>query len=296
VDGWLNKSSSAINPDVILEGHARLFSAVPGRRGNDFPGQMSGGEKRRFGAMVSKEFRGQPTWRTSSSGSYRLFCTFHSCFIDCMWMPTRCAKAEMNLFLKVTRKVFRAPVRLVEYLEARRQGEGCVLGEAARLHTPARIFNFQDDPGAIAVGAHTQVLGQLCVLGHGGRIRIGESCFIGEDSRIWAAASITIGDRVLISHNVNIHDNNSHSLSAEERHWHFNQIISTGHPKVLNNVAAASIVIEDDAWIGFGCTILKGVTVGRGAVVGACSLVTKDVAAYTVVAGSPAKAIGNSRP
>jgi maltose O-acetyltransferase len=54
-------------------------------------------------------------------------------------------------------------------------------------------------------------------------------------------------------------------------------------------------VIEDDVWIGFNSTILKGVTIGKGAVVGAGSVVTKDVAAYTIVAGNPAKAIGISK-
>ena len=55
------------------------------------------------------------------------------------------------------------------------------------------------------------------------------------------------------------------------------------------------IVIEDYAWIGVGATILQGVTIGRGAVVCAGAVVTKDVPAYAVVAGVPAKTIG-SRP
>jgi acetyltransferase-like isoleucine patch superfamily enzyme len=56
------------------------------------------------------------------------------------------------------------------------------------------------------------------------------------------------------------------------------------------------VVIEDDVWIGFGSAVLKGVTIGRGAVVAAMSVVTKDVPAYTIVAGNPAREIGRSEP
>jgi acetyltransferase-like isoleucine patch superfamily enzyme len=65
---------------------------------------------------------------------------------------------------------------------------------------------------------------------------------------------------------------------------------------ILDDVASAPVVLEDDAWIGFNATILKGVIIGQGAVVGASSVVTKDVVAYTVVAGSPATVVGVSRP
>ncbi len=172
----------------------------------------------------------------------------------------------------------------------------CVAGDDVHLFSVSRIENNQSNPNSIKFGAHSKILGQFLVMGHGGTICIGESCFVGEHSRIWSANSIIIGDRVLISHNVNIHDHNSHSLSAESRHIHFNQIFSAGHPAVLADVPSAPVVIEDDVWIGFNATILKGVTVGKGAIIGACSLVTKDVAAYTVVAGSPARIIGSSKP
>jgi serine acetyltransferase len=52
------------------------------------------------------------------------------------------------------------------------------------------------------------------------------------------------------------------------------------------------IVIEDDVWIGSCAIVLKGTRIGRGAIVGAGALVTKDVLPYTVVAGSPARRIG----
>ncbi|MBB5057285.1 acetyltransferase-like isoleucine patch superfamily enzyme [Granulicella aggregans] len=195
----------------------------------------------------------------------------------------------MNLVLKVIRKVLRIPFRLIEEFELRLKKEGCIIGEGARLYPSSRVENNQGRPSAIVIAARSQVLGHLVVMGHGGSIRIGSSCFIGEQTRIWSADSIVIGNRVLISHNVNIHDHNSHSWSAQRRHMHFNQIFSAGHPKELKDVPSSPIIIEDDAWIGFNATILKGVKIGTGAIVGAASVVTKDVAPYTVVAGNPAK-------
>ena len=52
------------------------------------------------------------------------------------------------------------------------------------------------------------------------------------------------------------------------------------------------IIIEEDCWIGAGCILLPGIRIGRGSVVGAGSVVTKDIQPYTVVAGTPAKVIG----
>ena len=57
------------------------------------------------------------------------------------------------------------------------------------------------------------------------------------------------------------------------------------------DVIRKPIVIKDKAWIGFNSIILKGVTIGEGAIVGAGSVVTKDVPPYTIVAGNPARIV-----
>ncbi len=194
------------------------------------------------------------------------------------------------------RKAIRLGTRVQDYVETVHKNEGCMADQGARLHPESRIWNFQNNRRAIAVGRLTHVRGELLVFAHCGEIQIGQASYIGEDSRIWSAASIAIGNRVLISHGVNIHDNNAHSLSAAARHAHFIQIISSGHPAVLNEVASAPILIEDDVWIGFNATILKGVTIGKGAIVGAASVVTKSIPPYVIVAGSPARQVGIARP
>jgi acetyltransferase-like isoleucine patch superfamily enzyme len=183
--------------------------------------------------------------------------------------------------------------------ERRRAGnlKSCIAGEGVVFHPSSSVNNFQLDKTVITIGRESQILGQLLVMAHGGRIEIGHSCFIGENSRIWSAAAVRIGDRVLISHGVNIHDTNSHSLSAASRHEHVKRIFSEGHPRSFTDPPPhAPITIEDDAWIGFNSIVLKGVTIGKGAVIGAGSVVTRDVDPFAVVVGNPARVIGESRP
>lgn len=193
------------------------------------------------------------------------------------------------------RYAVRLPGRALDKLCESQKKRRCVAGPAVKLYPLSRINNHRERE-RIRIGANSHVMGMLQVLPNGGEIDVGRDCFIGEWSYIWSTASIKIGDRVLISHSVNIHDNNSHSLSAQKRHQHYLDIITTGHPRKIDDMKCKSVLIEDDVWIGFNSTILKGVTIGRGAVVGACSVVTKDVAPYTVVAGSPARPIGQSFP
>ena len=76
----------------------------------------------------------------------------------------------------------------------------CRLQHDAVLGSSARIRNIRGDTEKILVGPHTRILGELLTFAHGGEIKIGEWCYVGEGSRIWSAASIAIGDRVLISH------------------------------------------------------------------------------------------------
>lgn len=68
-------------------------------------------------------------------------------------------------------------------------------------------------------------------------------------------------------------------------------MLKNGHPNSPGNVRTAPITIKDYAWISYNVCILKGVTIGEGAIVGAGSVVTKDVPDWTVVAGNPAKII-----
>ena len=119
--------------------------------------------------------------------------------------------------------------------------------------------------------------------GHGGDISIGDYCYVGERCEIWSMEKIEIGNRVLIAHDVNIHDGTAHSIDTAERHEHYRNILFQGHPADgLPGVFSSPVIIEDDVWISFGVTILKGVRIGAGSVIAARSIVTSDVPANTV--------------
>lgn len=165
------------------------------------------------------------------------------------------------------------------------------VGERTRFYTGAVVENMSGQKNGIVVGAGCAIRGRLVTFPHGGQITIGRSTFVGQGSNIWSASKVVIGDRVMISHDVEIHDTNSHSLNAELRALHFSEIMSGGHPTELPDVAASPIVIGDDVWVGFRSIILKGVNIGAGSIVAAGSLVVDDVPPGVLVAGVPAKQI-----
>lgn len=163
--------------------------------------------------------------------------------------------------------------------------------ESVIINKSTRIINQTNVSENLRVGRCSIILGELLTFQHGGKIVIGEHVFIGEQSRIWSSKNIIIGNRVLISHNVNIHDTVSHSLNSESRHTEFLYLYKHHMPKPNDDLAAEEIVIGDDVWIGFNVTILKGVTIGNKAIIGANTLIVKDVPAGAVVIGQEQKII-----
>jgi acetyltransferase-like isoleucine patch superfamily enzyme len=165
------------------------------------------------------------------------------------------------------------------------------IGENAFFYNESEVFNLQNNPNKIEIGINTHIRGELLVFKYGGEIRIGNNCYVGDGSRIWSGDSITIGDNVLISHNVNIVDTNSHEIDYIERSERYKDLLINGPWETKGIIKTSPIIIEDYAWISFGAIILKGVTIGRGAIIAAGAVVTKDVPDYTLVAGNPAKLI-----
>jgi acetyltransferase-like isoleucine patch superfamily enzyme len=179
----------------------------------------------------------------------------------------------------------------IHYLLRRLLGKPtCEKHDTARLGSAARIINMGKDSSLIRIGASSIVDGNLLTFAHGGSITVGEWCYIGEGSRIWAAKQITIGNRVMISHNVNIFDSLTHPIAPDLRHQHFRAIAITGHPEQID-LGELSVRIEDDAWIAAGAIVLRGVTIGKAAIIGAGAVVTDDVPPFAVAAGNPARVI-----
>lgn len=127
------------------------------------------------------------------------------------------------------------------------------------------------------LGANHPVV--LCTWQSGAVLQVGRNLAMTGGSII-AAERIVIGDNVNVGANTIIMDTDFHPLDADARR--------------LDSAPAqtAPIIIEDDVFIGMNCLILKGVTLGRGSVIGAGSVVTKDVPPHTIVAGNPTHLIG----
>jgi acetyltransferase-like isoleucine patch superfamily enzyme len=109
-------------------------------------------------------------------------------------------------------------------------------------------------------------------------LRIGNNSNIGPYSYIGCSGYIEIGDNVMISPRVSIYAEN-HNYS------------NTTIPIKQQGITRQNVKIDDDCWIAANSVILAGVTIGRGSVVAAGSVVTKDIPPYSVVAGVPAKII-----
>jgi acetyltransferase-like isoleucine patch superfamily enzyme len=130
-----------------------------------------------------------------------------------------------------------------------------------------------------------------------GEIRLGDRCYLGAHTSILCRDKVILGNDVTIAWNVTIYDHDSHSMDWRDRAvavrlFYDRYGMSDCFDRLdWTNVRSAPIIIHDRVWIGFGATILKGVTVGEGAIVASCSVVTQDVEPYTIVAGNPARVV-----
>lgn len=121
-----------------------------------------------------------------------------------------------------------------------------------------------------------------------GEIVVGDRTFVGR-SHLVCHSRIDIGNDVLIAWGVTIVDHNSHSINWMHRASDVKEFARG--VKSWHHVGRAPVVVRDRAWIGFNTIVLMGVTIGEGAVIGAGAVVTKDVPAYSIAAGNPARVI-----
>lgn len=159
----------------------------------------------------------------------------------------------------------------------------------AGLRTTYRAECFIHGGGHLSIGDHFLLDGTLEVYEHG-QLRIGHHSFVGR-SRIYAAHSISIGNYVLISDQCAVMDSDLHPLKASLRREVANRFSMGQFPDVYSQTSGAPVEIGDHVWVGFGVVILKGVRIGQGAILAAGSVITKDIPAWSVAAGNPARVI-----
>jgi galactoside O-acetyltransferase len=158
--------------------------------------------------------------------------------------------------------------------------------------------------GRVKIGSNSVLSCRIVLERSEGSVSIGDQTYIGA-SVVLCADRIDIGSNVLISWGCTLVDHDSHSLDWRKRandveDWR-QGLLSGGLSDAATKknwgvVEHSPIKISDKAWIGMNVTILKGVTIGEGAVIAAGSIVTKDVAPWTLVGGNPARLIRELQP
>lgn len=111
------------------------------------------------------------------------------------------------------------------------------------------------------------------------KLHIGSHCNFGQDVFIMAGGGVRIGDYV--------------GIGAGAKIWSVNHKYENPDiPWLLQGWEYKEVVIEDDVWIGADAFIMPGVTLGKGAIISACTVVSKSIPPYAIVAGNPGRVIG----
>lgn len=159
-----------------------------------------------------------------------------------------------------------------------------ILAAARRVQTRIKAFTFRKSlrhGHDLHLGARTRIWAP-------DRVTIGNSVYVGKDVHIECNADI--GDYVMIANRVALVGRHDHDFRAIGVPVRFSPWVgSVNSPSPYRD---EKVVIESDAWLGFGAVVLSGVSIGRGAVVAAGAVVTTSVEPYAIVGGNPARQIG----
>lgn len=149
-----------------------------------------------------------------------------------------------------------------------------IIADSVQLGNHVKIYAYSNLYGC-SIGDQTQI-GSFVEVQKG--VSIGNRCKI--STHTFICEGVTIQDEVFVGHNVTF-CNDAFPKACNE----------AGELAGENDWVCQNVLVEKSASIGSGSTILPGITIGRGALVGAGSVVTKDVPAFTIVAGNPARPI-----
>ena len=156
-------------------------------------------------------------------------------------------------------------------------GSGCSIGVGSNIIVPEQTNLIFGD------GCY---IGRYVELGPGNYIEIGSQTSI-QDRSIFVG-DVIIGRYCLISLNVLI-SSGRHYFNLKPEWLIKDQDFYVAQDKKLSDAHSKPVIIEDDCWLGANVVVMPGVKIGRGSVIGANSVITKDVEPYSVMAGAPAK-------
>jgi acetyltransferase-like isoleucine patch superfamily enzyme len=153
--------------------------------------------------------------------------------------------------------------------------ENIVVGEGALISPDAWL---DGENGSIEIGKRCIIHPGAMLLPYDGFIKLGDDCSVNPYTVLYGHGGLTIGNAVRIA---------THTVIIPANHIY----ADPQTPIFQQEVTMEGVLIEDDVWVGSNVTILDGVHIQKGAVIAAGSVVTKNVGAYTVVAGVPARII-----
>ena len=208
------------------------------------------------------------------------------------------------MVLKIAKPAIRRLLEFWQHLQLRKLRTQVYVPTSVRLlrHFSVNFLAPTADRLYLSIGEKCIVNAMITFESGSGLVKIGDRAYIGQGSSIISRNSVTIGNDVTVAWGVTIYDHNSHSFDWSQRarvveHFYHKYGTESCFADIdWDGVSSAPIVIEDRVWIGFDAVILKGVTIGEGAVVGARSVVSRNVEPYTVVAGNPAVLIRRLNP
>lgn len=161
-------------------------------------------------------------------------------------------------------------------------GDGTRIFPFAELNTSATPYSLpykkKYPEGSIVIGKNVVIKNHVSLLTYSGKIIIGDNTSINPYTIIYGHGDVKIGKNVMIA---------AQSIIVSSNH-NFN---NTSIPMNQQGVSTKGIHISDDVWLGANVKVLDGVTIGKGAVIAAGSVVNKSVPDYAIVAGVPAKII-----
>jgi len=137
-----------------------------------------------------------------------------------------------------------------------------------------------ESEGSLKIGNNVTVGRGTSIICKGGDIDIGENCSFGSNNFIASESILRMGQYVFTAGNTSIIAGGNHLYEQTDIPVRLQPVVSKG-----------GIIMDDDIWIGASSTILDGVRIGKGAVVGAASLVNKRIRPYTINVGTPSQTI-----
>lgn len=174
--------------------------------------------------------------------------------------------------------------------KAGRLGHHFVCGPGTRLYLE------HAQPTQISFGNYVSLLDTDVICYQRGQIRIGDYSWFSLRTQIISATCVTIGSYSIFARDVYISDTNEHPLDPMVRRRETIAALEAGKPPNRYLAETRPVTIGNDVWVGERCFILKGVTIGDGAVIAAGSIVTHDIPPSVLAAGSPAKPIKDIPP